>query len=201
MEREPDMAHAPIRLGAHHRLDGAVALRLLPTAAVQRMQQVEVEVIHVQALELDAQEPVEVLRRLIEPRRRFAGDVHTLAVAVFERASQDHFGTAAQIVVGRVKIVDAAVDRVADHRDGRVDVDSIDADGIVRLAAVLERQAHHAESQRRHLDARLPHCAQFHGALLCPYESARRHPPPSRAHLFSFAACRLGSWQARTGSE
>ena len=162
MEREAYVTDAPIGLRLLQGLDGADTLRALPASAVERMEQIEIEVIHVESFELRCQEAIEVLRLLIEPCGRLACYIHLLAVPVFKRPTENDLGRTADIVVRGVEVVDTPVDRFTDHSDGRFDVHVVDSGGVVGLPAAFHGQAHDPEPQRRHLDAGFPHFPQLH---------------------------------------
>ncbi len=176
MEREADVAHLAAGLRAHHALHGIVAHGLLPTAAVHGMQQVIVYVGGLQALQLLVQEPVEIFRSLVQPCGRFRGDAHLFTQTALERLPQDALRIAADVVVGRVEVVDAAFDGIVDHLDGRFNVHLVDGVAVHRFAAALHGQAHHAKAQGRNLHSGVAKRARFHGTPPCPFGAAALCP-------------------------
>lgn len=95
--------------------------------------------IGLQAGQLLVQQRVKVLRLLDLPHRTFGGQEDLFPVAVLQRQAGHPFAFTIEIVVGCVHIVQALVNRPAQIGNRSLHIHS----------AVLFRQAHHTEAQRR----------------------------------------------------
>ena len=124
---------------------------LLPGVAVQSMQQIEINLIRLQALQLLAQNPVEIALPFYHPDGHFGGKMDHIPVSVGERAGGNEFTVPAQIIIGRINIIDSRIDCAPHH--------------FHRHLLVL-RQTHHAEPQRREPDARIAEISVYHESRL-----------------------------------
>ena len=120
---------------------------LLPGVSVQSMQQIEINLIRLQALQLLAEDPVEIMFPFYHPDGHFGRKMDHIPVSVGKRACGDEFTVPAEVIIGRVNIIDPRVDCAPHH--------------FYRRLLVL-RQAHHAESQRRKPDARISEISVYH---------------------------------------
>jgi len=89
---------------------------LMPAALVQRMQQVEINVIGLQLGKLLVQKPVEILGTFYFPARQLGSQAHSLAVtAGLEDASHKQLALVAMIGIGGVNIIHPLVDGMVHH--------------------------------------------------------------------------------------
>lgn len=81
------------------------------------MHEVEVDVIHIQPGALLVEDAAEVVEFLHLPDRRLRGDVDLLPVAILKGLAHHPLAVAAVVGIGRVDIVHAPIDRMANDLD------------------------------------------------------------------------------------
>ncbi len=88
----------------------------MPAVLVQRMQQVEINVVRLQLAELFVQKPVKILGTFYFPARQLGGQAHPLAVTTgLEDASHEQLALAAMIRISGVNIIHSLVDGMVHH--------------------------------------------------------------------------------------
>ena len=156
------MLHAAVFLRLDHALNSTDLLAALPTAAVQGMEQVEIDMVGLQALKLLCEQAIEIVFSLIHPGGRLGGQIDLVAVATRQRLTHDLLGVAAHIVERGIDVVDAVIDGVMHHFDGLFDIHFFDVRSVACLAAFFQRKAHHAEAERAYLAACFADLSIFH---------------------------------------
>jgi hypothetical protein len=124
-------------LGPVEKLGHAERGNPIPGASVERVDEVVIDARGVEPLELRVEKAVHVRVVLDEPGRQLGGEFHPLAVSVRQGAPDERLAFAAMIGPGRVDVIDAAVDGVADLAGRSFFVDP----------PILLRQAHATESE------------------------------------------------------
>ena len=140
MKRKPEAPDAAIGHGALGPIQHAQIAHHRPPFAVERVQQVEVNLFDGQPRQLLVQETVEIGGFFDQPARQFGRQLDPLAVAIPQRAAEEWLAGAAMVRPGGIHVVDAAIDGVADHARRFRLVDP-------RRVAVDGRQPHRAEPQ------------------------------------------------------
>ena len=164
VEAEAEVADTAVGQGTLGGLELALLQHGLPVIRVQPVQQVEVDVVVLQALQLDAQDAVEVVGLLDVPHRHLGGHLDALAVAALERLPEPDLARVLVVHPGGVDVVHAAVDGVVEHLRGQGVVDALE----VGLAVVVgeHRQAHGAEAEGRGLEVDLSEVAVLHAPMV-----------------------------------
>ena len=110
------------------------------------VQQVEVDVVHLELLELLCEDLLVLAEVARIVRGKFRGDVEAVSVVALERLARHDFGITAMVAPRRVKVVDAVLDRIVEHCKRRRLVDF----GAVPLE---HRKAHRAKPEHGKLEA------------------------------------------------
>lgn len=159
MEGEAGVADLALSLEAVEELTDAQGLDLGPALGVERVHEVKIDVIGLQALQLLVKEALQILFLFHQPGRQLRCDGDLFAVAVLQRLAHDPLALLAQVDVRRIQVRHAAVDRGADDADGVLLVDD--------LFAVLfhHGEAHAAQAKGRTRNAQLAKGTHFHTHL------------------------------------
>ena len=157
VEGEAEMADAALLLLLEQEVDQAVFKRRLPVLLVDAVQQVKVEVLHLQGPELTLEDLLRLLQGMDERQRQLGGQVEALARIPLERAADEFFAGPVVVEIGRVKVIDAGPVRGIEHRHRARFVDCSLRRG---------RKAHAAKAQTGRPDAELFQIDVFHKVFL-----------------------------------
>ncbi len=125
VEREAKMANPPVGKCAFCLIEQFVPQHDIgPRRPVERVQQVEVDVVGLELGQLLVEEAVKVGRRLHQPDRELGGQLHLVAVTVLQRSAHHQLALAFVVGVRGVNVIDAAIDGKAQHanRFGFIDI-------------------------------------------------------------------------------
>ena len=166
----------------------------LPVRLIETVQQVEVDAVGLQALELRAEDAIEVAGLLDVPDGHLGGHLDLLAVAVLERLREPGLAGLLVIHPGGVDVVHTAVDGAAQHRRGLRIVDPLEV-GLA-VGAGEDGQAHGTEAERRGPEVELAEGAVLHGRMLPP-PAHQREPPAAGGAAPARGAAPAGSRYTR----
>ena len=133
----------------------AESLHVIPQHAVERMDEIVIDMVGPQFGQLSGQEAIHGLAGLDHPRGKLGGQLDPGPVAVAEGLAEHDFALACVVGPGRVHVVDALIDGRANLGDGP---------GFLDLS-VLHGQAHAAKAQNRQLIAISRHSSVEHLAM------------------------------------
>ncbi len=118
-------------------------------AFVHGVEQIEIQVRHIQLFQLLVQQPVHVLFLVHRPAGQLGGQRHPFPIAVLEGQAHHNFAFPFVVGIGGVHIRNAFVDAMPDHADGLFPVDH------GPLAVLFCGQAHTAKAQARNVKTML----------------------------------------------
>ena len=153
MEREARIANLALAQHIVHELLIVERLYVMETLLIERVQQIEIQMIGLQAAQLLVKQTLHVVVGLDQPYGQFAGKRYLFAIAVPERLSNQHFTHAPMIAIGGIDIRYAVVDCIAYK---------CDCFRLVYRAVFVGRQAHTANAEQRGIDVRTGKIAMFH---------------------------------------
>ena len=158
VEGESDVPDQPVGLCFRGLVQQLVLQHnVAPARTVQRVHQVEVNVIRLQLLQLLAQHPVKILRSLHHPHRQLGGHLHPLAKSSRQRLAQHHLALPRVIWVGGVKVIHAALNGATNHGNGFV-LQNVRTQPL----PVARGKPHTAKTQSRTLPLKLAKIAVLH---------------------------------------
>ena len=119
------------------------------------MEQIEINVVGLQALELIFQKDVKVLGLFHSKHRHFGGQVYFIPITIFQCFAHQRLTLLVVIKIGGVYIIHPRINGAAEHPDGL---------GLVNGFSVFQQgKAHTAKSQRRNGNAGISHFSILHG--------------------------------------
>jgi hypothetical protein len=128
-----------------------------PDSLIECVKQVKIYVVGLQLFKLLIQIPVEIIGALDEPHREFGRDLDSFAIAILQGFANHYLALPFVVRIGGIEIVDAILNRMANHAYGFWLVDL----GTVALA--IERGKTHAtKAEGRGLPIKGSKIAELH---------------------------------------
>jgi len=128
---------------------------VFPISCVERVEQVKIDVVCLKPFELAVEITVKILLRFDQPGGHFCCQVYLFTVAILQHASNKGLALLRVIGPGGIHIVQALIDRPAQHCGSKRFVDP----GVV---AIDDRQTHAAKAQRGNFQIQLSKFSIFH---------------------------------------